>query len=152
MKKKIFLFNKKVYYSFDIIKTINAGLILKGWEIKSIRKNNINISNSYISILKNNAYLINSNIKFLNNSIKNEKYKENRKIKLLLKKKEILYLFNKVNRERTTIVPIYLFWKNFLCKIKIGLAKGKKIFDKRAVKKEKEWKIKKMRFIKKSLK
>ncbi|WP_343184192.1 SsrA-binding protein SmpB [Buchnera aphidicola (Ceratovacuna keduensis)] len=151
MKKKIFLFNKKVYYNFNIIKTINAGLILKGWEIKSIRKNNINILNSYISIIKNNVYLINSNIKFLNNSTKNEICKENRKIKLLLKKKEILYLISKIYSKRITIVPICLFWKNFLCKIKIGLAKGKKMSDKRSSKKEKEWNIEKMRFIKKSL-
>ncbi|BGI51408.1 MAG: SsrA-binding protein SmpB [Buchnera aphidicola (Ceratovacuna japonica)] len=149
MKKKTFLLNKKIYYNFDIIKKINVGLVLKGWEIKSIRKNNINIVNSYVSIIKNNAYLINYNIKFLNN-INNDCYEKNRRIRLLLKKREILYLLDRIHTERLTIVPICFFWKKFLCKMQIGLAKGKKKYDKRNSKKDREWKIKKLRFIKRN--
>ncbi|WP_343190101.1 SsrA-binding protein SmpB [Buchnera aphidicola] len=147
-KKKKFLINKKITHSFKIIKTINAGLVLKGWEIKSIRKKNINISNSYISIIKNNVYLINANISFLNNFTKNENIKTFRKIKLLLTKREILYLSNKIGKERITIVPIYFFWKKFLCKVKIGLAKGIKKYDKRNLKRKKEWQTKKLRILK----
>ncbi|WP_343189242.1 SsrA-binding protein SmpB [Buchnera aphidicola (Chaitoregma tattakana)] len=150
MYKKKFLLNKKVFHNFYIIKTFNAGMSLKGWEIKSIRSKNINISNSYISIIKKNIYLTNYNINLLNNNLNIKNVEKNRNIQLLLKKKEIIYLSNEIFAKNITIVPICLFWKNFLCKIKIGLAKGIKKYDKRNIKKAQEWKVEKLRLIKKS--
>ncbi|WP_343188369.1 SsrA-binding protein SmpB [Buchnera aphidicola (Ceratoglyphina bambusae)] len=147
MKKKI-LFNKKIFYNYKIIKTLNAGLVLKGWEIKSIRSNNVNIENSYISIYKKNIFLMNFKINILKSHYKYINYEKYRKIKLLLKKNEILYLLNKIKKDNLTIIPIHMFWKKFLCKLKIGLSKGIKKIDKRYIKKKREWQIKKLRIIK----
>ncbi len=141
MKKKYILKNKNILYKYKIEKKFQAGIILKGWEVKSIKKKNININNSYIEInKKKEAYLIGINIKPMNNFFFNKK---KRKIKILLKKKEILYLYNKKNNKKYTIILISIILIKSWFKIIIGLSKKKKIYDKRKIIKEKEWKIEK---------
>ncbi len=141
--KKYIIKNKKVYYNYIIKKKFTAGILLKGWEVKSIKKKNINIENSYVKIEKNNnIYIIGFKIKPLINNINIFK-KKNRKIKILLKKKEINYLYKKNKIKGFTIIVISLILKKPWYKIIIGLSKGKKKYNKKNFILNKEWKKKK---------
>ncbi len=137
-KKNNIIYNKFIKKKYTIKKTFKTGIILKGWEVKSILKNNIDIKNNYIYINKNKEiYIKNLNISPLENQIVNKK---NRKIKLLLKKKEIYYLYNNVKIKGYTIILVYILIKKPWFKTKIALCKGKKIYDKRNNIKYKYWK------------
>ncbi|QJC34325.1 SsrA-binding protein SmpB [Enterobacteriaceae endosymbiont of Donacia cinerea] len=149
-KKKYIIFNKKIYYNFFIQEKINAGLILQGWEVKSLRLNRVNIINSYISFLNNKIYVFNLGINPIKTICNHIQYDNNRKKQLLLKKKEIELLRNYIYLNRFTAVVIGLFWKKSWCKLKIAVVKGKKKYDKRNIIKNKEWNINKLRFLKKN--
>ncbi|QJC28871.1 SsrA-binding protein SmpB [Enterobacteriaceae endosymbiont of Plateumaris consimilis] len=153
-KKKYIILNKKIYHDFFIKKEIEAGIILQGWEVKSLRFNNITINNSYVSILHNSnkVFLLNSHINPLNTICNHIKYNPVRKRELLLNKKEIFLLKNFLNSKGFTIVVVSLYWKKSWCKLKIAVAKGKKQYDKRHLLKSKEWNIDRMRIIKKNIK
>ncbi|MFI4846861.1 MAG: SsrA-binding protein SmpB [Candidatus Makana argininalis] len=140
--------NKKVYFKYKIEKEIEGSLSLKGWEVKSIKSGKIDISNSYISINNNEAYLIGSVFQPLSNVslIKKEDYKRNKKV--LLHKFEINKLLFKIKKENCTIIALYLYWKRSIVKIKIGIAKGKKKYEKKNHIKKREWKINQSRIIK----
>ncbi|QJC29677.1 SsrA-binding protein SmpB [Enterobacteriaceae endosymbiont of Plateumaris pusilla] len=154
MKKNYIILNKKIYHDFFIKEEIEAGIILQGWEVKSLRLNKITISNSYVSIFHNSTkvFLLNSNINPLNTICNHIKYNPIRKRELLLNKKEIFLLKNYLNCKGFTIVVIGLYWKKSWCKLKIAVVKGKKKYDKRHLLKKKEWNINKMRLIKKNIK
>ncbi len=137
-KKNNVIYNKFIKKKYIIKKIFKAGIMLKGWEVKSILKKNIDIKNSYININKNKEiYIINLNISPLKNNLIKEKI---RKIKLLLNKKEIYYLYNNVKTKGYTIILISIIIKKPWYKAKIALCKGKKIYDKRNNTKYKEWK------------
>ncbi|WP_168920194.1 SsrA-binding protein SmpB [Enterobacteriaceae endosymbiont of Donacia dentata] len=150
-KKKYIVFNKKIYYDYSVQEEINAGIILKGWEVKSLRLNRVSINNSYVSILSNKVYSFNININPLKTICNHIQYDVNRKKQLLLKKKEIELLKNYNKIKNFTLVTVGLFWKKSWCKLKIAVAKGKKKYDKRILLKKKEWNIKKSRFLKKDI-
>ena len=122
--------NKKAYFNYFIAKEIEAGIELKGSEIKSLRKGSANIKDSYIRIKNNEVFLINTYI---------EKYEEGntfnhnptRERKLLLHKKEIKKLYEEVKMEGYTLIPLKIYLKNNKAKVLIGLARGKKLYDKR---------------------
>ena len=130
--------NKKAYFNYFIEDEIEAGLVLVGTEIKSVRKGSIDISDSYILIKNNEAYNINMFIeKYESASIFN--HEETRERKLLLHKNEIRKLLEEVKQEGYTLVPLKVYLKNGKAKILIGVAKGKKLYDKReAIKKRDE--------------
>ncbi len=141
MKKNNIIYNKNIFYNYKILEKFTAGIILKGWEVKSIKNRNINIEKSYIKIKnKNELYLIGINIKLIKNNIilKNNEKKE-RKIKILLKKKEIQYLYNKNKKKGYTIVLISIIIKKPWFKLIIGLAKGKKKYNKKKKILYKKW-------------
>ena len=122
--------NKKAYFNYFIEEEIEAGLVLVGTEIKSVRKGALNISDAYIRIKDNEAYIINMFIdKYDSGSIFN--HSPSRERKLLLHKKEIKKLLAKVKVEGYTIVPLKVYIKNGKAKILIGIARGKKLYDKR---------------------
>ncbi|XZR52870.1 MAG: SsrA-binding protein SmpB [Enterobacteriaceae bacterium] len=146
-KKKYIIYNKKIKFLYFIEKKIEAGISLFGWEIKSIKLGKLNIENSYIKFKNLNAYLINFIITPINN-INKYKKKTTRSIKLLLKKRELLFLFNKVNKDGYTIIPLCMYWKKNWLKLNICLAKGKKQYDKRKSIKEKNWKIERKKILK----
>lgn len=129
--------NKKAYYDYFIEKEIEAGIVLSGTEIKSIRKGSANLKDSYAKIKNNEIYLLNMFIAKYDNGSYNNK-DERRTRKLLLHKNEINRLNEKVAKEGYTIVPLELYFKNNKAKILLGLAKGKHNYDKRAAIKEKE--------------
>ncbi len=126
-KKKIKIINKKIYLNYKIEEKIKAGIVLKGWQVKLIKKKEIDIKNSYIKIKKKNLYLTNYNI----NNYKNIFFKKKKDIKILLKKKEIQYLSNKIKLKGYTIIPISIILYNIWIKIIIGIAKGKKKYNKK---------------------
>lgn len=139
--------NKKAYFDYFIEEEIEAGIVLKGTEIKSIREGKANIRDCYAIIKNNEVFLLNMYIaKYNDASIFN--HDERRTRKLLLNKKEIFKLRDKIEISGYTLVPIKLYFKNNKVKISIGVAKGKKNYDKRESIKEKDIK----REIDKSLK
>lgn len=122
--------NKKAYFNYFIEDEIEAGLVLVGTEIKSVRKGSIDISDSYIRIKNNEAYIINMFIeKYDSGSIFN--HDPSRERKLLLHKKEIKKLLEKVKKEGYSIIPLKVYIKEGKAKILIGVARGKKLYDKR---------------------
>ena len=128
--------NKKATFDYFIEEEIECGIVLKGTEIKSIRNGQANIKDCYALIRNGEVFLLNMFIsKYENGSIFN--HDERRTRKLLLNKKEILKLRDKIEISGFTLVPIKLYFKGNVAKILIGLAKGKKNYDKREVEREK---------------
>ncbi len=135
MNKKKIIYNKYIKKHYIIKQKFKTGIVLKGWEVKSIFINNIDIKNSYIKInKKKEIYLINSNIF---NNFKNKK----RHIKLLLKKKEIKYLYNKSLNKGYTIMLLSIIIKKPWYKCIIALCKGLKLYNKKDKIKYKTWNI-----------
>lgn len=122
--------NKKAYFNYFIDSELEAGIVLKGTEIKSVRKGSVNLTDSYVRIKNNEAYIINMFIdKYDEGNIFN--HEPTRERKLLLHKKEIKRLLELISRDGYTLVPVKLYIKNDKAKISIGIAKGKKLYDKR---------------------
>ena len=122
--------NRKAKYNYQIFEKIEAGMVLTGTEIKSIRNGKANIKDSYASIKNGEAFLINMHISsYENGNIFN--HEETRTRKLLLHKKEILKLNDKIKIEGFTLVPLKIYFKNGKAKVLIGICKGKKNYDKR---------------------
>ena len=122
--------NKKAYFNYFIIRELEAGIVLLGTEIKSIKKGSCNITDSYIIIKNNEAFIINMYIeKYNEGSIFN--HEETRERKLLLHKKEIKKLLEEVKTEGYSLIPLRVYIKEGKAKVLIGLAKGKKLYDKR---------------------
>ena len=129
--------NKKALYDYFIEEEIETGIVLKGTEIKSIRNGQANLKDCYAIIKNNEVFLLNMFIsKYENGSIFN--HDERRTRKLLLNKKEILKLRDKVEISGYTLIPIKLYFKGNKVKILLGVAKGKKNYDKRESIKEKD--------------
>lgn len=124
------ILNRKAKYNYQIFETVEAGIVLTGTEIKSLRLGKANIKDSYARIKNNEVFLINMHISsYENGNIFN--HDETRERKLLLHKKEILKFRDKIKLEGYTIVPLKVYLKNGRAKVLIGLAKGKKNYDKR---------------------
>jgi SsrA-binding protein len=122
--------NRKAQYDYFIEETHETGIVLKGTEIKSIRNGSANFNDSYAVIKNHELYLLNMFIASYNQgNVFN--HEERRTRKLLMKKREILKLENKVKLEGYTLIPLKLYFKNNRAKILLGLAKGKKQYDKR---------------------
>lgn len=129
--------NRSATYNYFIEETIEAGIALKGTEIKSIRNGSANLKDSYAVIKKGEAYLLNMHIShYKEGNIFN--HQETRTRKLLLHKKEITKLSSKINAEGYTLIPLKLYIKEGKAKILLGIAKGKKDYDKRESIKEKD--------------
>ena len=141
------ILNRKARFNYFIIEEIECGIEFFGSEVKSIRNGNCNIKDSYGVIRNNEVYLINMFIKnYKEASIFNKE--ETRKRKLLLHKKEIIKLKEKIEKEGYTLVPLKVYFNKNKVKVLLGLCKGKKTYDKREVLKEKEIKRKIEREIK----
>ena len=129
--------NRKAKYDYEILSTIECGIVLTGTEIKSIRNGNANLKDSYAVIKGNEVFILGMHIsEYKEGNIFN--HDERRTRKLLLHKKEILKLFNKVELDGNTLVPIKLYFKGNKAKILLGLAKGKKTYDKRETIKQRD--------------
>ena len=129
--------NKKANFDYEIIATFEAGISLTGTEIKSIRLGKVNLKDSYAIIKNNEIYLLNMHISHYDQGNRFN-HEETRTRKLLMHKKEILKLKEKLEIEGFTLVPIKLYFKGSIAKLLLGLAKGKKNYDKREAIKQKD--------------
>ncbi|QCI20395.1 SsrA-binding protein SmpB [Buchnera aphidicola (Brachycaudus cardui)] len=150
IKSSKIVINKKAYHNFFIEKVFQSGLVLEGWEVKSLREGKVNISESYIISYMNEMYLYNSLIQPLYMSSSHISCNPIRKRKLLLHKHEIDLLSAKKKNIGYTLISLSLFWKQSWCKLEFGLAKGKTLKDKRVDKKNKEWQKEKLKILKKT--
>ena len=129
--------NRKAHYDYFIKDTYEAGIELKGTEIKSLRKANAKINDSYAKIKNNEVYLTNMYIgKYEEGNIFN--HDERRERKLLLHKKEIIKIDNEVTTKRYTLIPLKIYFVRGKAKVELGVCQGKKLYDKRESIKEKD--------------
>ena len=129
--------NRQATFNYFVEETYEAGIALTGTEIKSIRNGKCNIKDSYAIIKNNEIYLLNTHIStYEKGNIFN--HEETRTRKLLLHKKEILKINNKINLEGYTLIPLKIYFKNSKAKVLIGLCKGKKNYDKKETLKERD--------------
>jgi SsrA-binding protein len=131
--------NRKARYNYFFLEKFEAGIELRGSEIKSLRDGRVDIAESFAREEENEIYLINSYFaKYSNSSYMN--HEENRQRKLLLHKKEIRKIVGKLNKESLTLIPIKIYFnRKGLAKVELALSKGKKNYDKRESKKKKSW-------------
>jgi|TARA_Y100001949_G_scaffold116846_1_gene99340 SsrA-binding protein len=146
---KIISNNRKARFNYFFEEFYEAGIALKGSEVKSLRDGKANISESYAFDHHGEMYLVNSHIPSYKESSYNN-HDPRRSRKLLLNKKEINKLIGRVNREGFTLIPTKLYFKKGKAKVEIAVAKGKKKYDKRHVKKKRDWNREKSRYFRKS--
>ena len=146
---KIISNNRKARFNYFFKEFFEAGISLKGSEVKSLREGKANISESYAVDEHGEIFLVNSHIPFYKeSSYNNHDPKRNRK--LLLNKREINKLIGKINIEGFTLIPTKLYFRKGKAKIEIAVAKGKKQYDKRQVKKKRDWNREKSRYFRKT--
>ena|SRR3990167_977110 len=145
--ERLIAHNKKACHDFALETQFEAGLVLEGWEIKSIRAGHVQLKESYIMLKNSEAWLIGTHITPLKTASTHITPDPIRSRKLLLNRREINKLFTAREREGYTIVPIDLHWSKNRVKIQIAIAKGKKQHDKRAAEKEKDWNREKQRIL-----
>ena len=146
---KIISKNRKASFNYFFSEFFEAGIVLTGSEVKSLRDGKANISESYAFDINGEIYLINSHIPSYKESSYNN-HNPDRNRKLLLNKKEINKLMGRINREGFTLIPTKLYFKKGKVKVEIAVAKGKKQYDKRQVKKKKDWEREKAKIFRKS--
>ncbi len=135
---KIVCNNRKARFNYFFQELMEAGIVLKGSEVKSLRDGKANITDAYATDNNGEIYLINSHIPlYKESSYNNHDPRDMRK--LLLNKREINKVIGKINREGLTIVPTKVYFKKGKAKVELAIAKGKKLYDKRAVKKKRDW-------------
>ena len=146
---KIVSLNRKAKFNYFFKEFYEAGISLRGSEVKSLRSGKVNISESYAYDHNGEIYLVNSHIPSYKESSYNN-HLPNRNRKLLLNKREINKLIGRINREGYTLVPTKLYFKKGKAKIEIAVAKGKKQYDKRQTKKKRDWNKERARFFRRS--
>ena len=139
--------NKKAFHDYFIEDKYEAGIVLEGWEVKAIRDGRANIKEAYVIIQKGEIYLLGCHITPMGSASTHINPDNIRTRKLLLNNDEIVKLIGKVERSGFTLVPLDMHFKGSYIKYEIGLAKGKKQYDKRATEKEKDWNREKNRIM-----
>ena len=144
--QKIICLNRKASFNYFFLESLEAGIVLKGSEVKSLRDGKGSIADSYAVDNNGELYLINSHIPlYRQSSYNNHDPKGDRK--LLLNKKEINKLIGRINQDGLTLVPTKLYFLKGKVKVEIAVAKGKKLYDKRQVKKSRDWDREKARLL-----
>lgn len=131
--------NKKAGHDYHIEQRFEAGMALEGWEVKSLRSGRVQLKEGYVKIMNAEAYLLGAHISALNSASTHVNPLATRDRKLLLHRGEINRLIGLTERAGYTLVPTSMYWKRGRAKLEIGLAKGKKMHDKRASEKDKDW-------------
>lgn len=140
--------NRKAQHDYFIEDRFEAGLLLQGWEVKSLRAGRVQLDQSYVLLKRGEAWLFGASITPLAAASTHITPDPQRSRKLLLHQHELNKLIGSVERRGYTVTPLLLYWKNNKVKLEIGLAKGKKQHDKRASEKERDWKRQKQRLLK----
>jgi len=147
--QKIICLNRKASFNYYFNELIEAGIVLKGSEVKSLRDGKGNIADSYAVDKNGEIFLINSHIPLYKQSSYNN-HLPNEERKLLLNKKEINKLIGSINQDGLTIIPTKLYFSKGRVKVQLAVAKGKKLYDKRQVKKKRDWNREKARIFSKN--
>ena len=142
--------NKKARHDYFLQDTFEAGVVLEGWEVKSLRLKKVQLIDSYVLIKDGEAFLLGCNVTPLNTASTHVIADPSRTKKLLLHSKELAKLFIAVQQKGNTCVAVKLYWKGHLIKCQIALAKGKQDHDKRATEKDREWQIDKRRILRRA--
>ena len=142
--------NKKARHDFSLGERFEAGLMLQGWEVKSLRAGKVQLRDSYVFIKNNEAWLSSTVITPLETASTHIQPEPQRMRKLLLNRSEIDTLVGAIDRKGYTLVATAMYWKKGRAKLEIALAKGKKEHDKRASEKDRDWKREKARILKAS--
>lgn len=145
---KIIALNKKAKHDFFIDERLEAGLVLEGWEVKSLRAGKAQIRDAYILLKDGEAYLFGALITPLPTASTHINPDPKRTRKILLHRKEINRLIGEVERKGHAVIATALYWKNGRAKLEIGIARGKKAHDKRATIKERDWNREQQRILK----
>jgi len=132
------IINRKARHDYHILESMEAGLALKGSEVKSIREGKISLKDSYARIEKGEAWLVGCHISAYTNQNTFEPYNPTRTRKLLLHKKQLLRLHATVKEKGLTLLPLKVYFRNGIAKLELGIGKGKKLYDKREDLKKKE--------------
>ncbi|MBS1213177.1 MAG: SsrA-binding protein [Proteobacteria bacterium] len=140
--------NRAATHDYFIEERFEAGLVLQGWEVKSLRDGRAQLKESYVVLKNGEAWLLGSHISPLTSASTHVQPDPVRTRKLLLHAGELSRLIGHVERKGYTLVPLALYWKKGRAKLEIGLAKGKKLHDKRATEKDKDWQREKQRVMK----
>ena len=139
--------NRRARYDYFIEDRIEAGLVLEGWEVKSMRAGRAQLSEAYVYVRNGEAFLIGAHLSPLRTVSTHKVADPVRTRKLLLHRSELDRLIGATERRGYTLVPLELYWKHGRAKLQIGLAKGKKQHDKRASEKERDWQRDKARLL-----
>ncbi len=131
--------NRKARFDYFIEERYEAGLALEGWEVKALRAGRAQLKEAYVYLRGGEAFLIGAHISPLPSTSTHITADPVRTRKLLLHRRELQHLIGAVERRGYTLVPLELYWKNGRAKLQIGLAKGKKLHDKRAAERDRDW-------------
>lgn len=140
--------NRKARYEYSIEETYEAGLVLQGWEVKSLRAGRAQLKESYVFVKNGEAFLYGAHFAPLLTASTHVLPDPIRTRKLLLNRSELNGLASAVDRKGYTLTPLELYWKNGRAKLRVGLAKGKQDHDKRATSKDRDWQREKSRVMK----
>jgi SsrA-binding protein len=131
--------NRKARHEYFIEDRMEAGLVLEGWEVKSLRAGRAQLSEAYVLLREGEAWLFGAHVSPLPTASTHIRPDPTRTRKLLLNRNELSRLIGAVERKGYTLIPLLLYWKRGRAKLEIGLAKGKKDYDKRATEKDRDW-------------
>lgn len=140
--------NKRARHEYQIEQRFETGLVLEGWEVKSLRAGRVQLKEAYVKLLHGEAFLIGAHLSPLTSASTHVDPDPTRTRKLLLKRTELNRLIGETERAGYTLVPIAMYWKNARAKLEIGLAKGKKLHDKRDTSAQRDWGRQKQRLLK----
>src|SRR3989344_3457837 len=147
MVMSIYATNPKAHFDYQIIETFEAGLSLAGQEVKSIKNGKVSLKGAYVKIINGEAWLLGAIVSPYQANNAPADYDQQRNRKLLLKKSELAYLQTKTQEQGLALVPLKIYSKNNLVKLEIGLARGKKKYDKRETIMKREFERKEKREI-----
>ncbi|MEW5972379.1 MAG: SsrA-binding protein SmpB [Pseudomonadota bacterium] len=142
--------NKKAKHEYFIEERFEAGIVLQGWEVKAIRAGKVQITDSYVLLKNGEAFLFGAQISPLLSASTHVKPDPTATRKLLLHREEIGKMIGAVERKGYALIPLAMYWKGGRVKVEVGLAKGKKEYDKRAAEKERDWQREKGRLMRHS--
>jgi SsrA-binding protein len=140
--------NRQATHEYFIEERFEAGLVLAGWEVKSLRAGRAQLKESYVTLKNGEAWLLGAHISPLASASTHIEPDPTRTRKLLLHHQQLNRLIGQVERKGYTLIPLALYWSKGRAKLEIGLAKGKKLHDKRATEKERDWQREKQRIMK----
>jgi SsrA-binding protein len=135
---QIYINNKKAHFAYNILETLETGIVLKGWEVKAIKTKKVSLKGAFITLRTGEAFLLNANISPYQPKNTPKDYNPERPRKLLLQRREINYLIGKTQQKGLTLIPLKLYNKKGKIKLQIGLAKGRQKHDKKELLKKRD--------------